>query len=85
VSDPAKPNIAATWWRSVAEPSNKRFYFDSSGSPSVFWVDLTKLKLAPGSEPMKLDLSTRPIYAGEVSDKFVPAKPFEFMRPGMKH
>jgi choloylglycine hydrolase len=85
VSDPDKPNIAATSWRSVAEPSNLRYYFDSSYSPNVFWVDMTKLKLAPGSQPMKLDLSTRPIYAGEVSDKFVPAKPFEFLRPGMKH
>ena len=85
LSDPDKPNIAATIWRTVAEPSNKRYYYESSYSPSVFWVDVTKLKLAPGSQPMKLELVNGQIYAGEVADKFVPAKPFEFMRPGMKH
>jgi hypothetical protein len=34
---------------------------------------------AAGSKPSKLDLSGRPILAGEVSDKFVEANPFEFL------
>jgi choloylglycine hydrolase len=42
-------------------------------------VDVAKLKLAAGSKPRKLDLSKRPILAGEVSDKFVEAEPFRFL------
>jgi len=42
-------------------------------------VDLTKLKLAPGAKPAKLDLSGSPILSGEASDKFVPAEPFKFL------
>jgi hypothetical protein len=42
-------------------------------------VDLAKLKLAPGSKPSRLDLSSRPILAGEASDKFVTTEPFKFL------
>lgn len=79
LADPEKPNIAMTIWRTVADTNAKRYYFKSAFSPSIFWVDLEKLKLEPGAKPMKLDLSTRPIYSGEVSDKFAPAEPFTFL------
>jgi len=79
LADPNKPNIAATIWRSVSDLGARRYYFESAYSPSVFWVDIAKLNLAPGAKPSKLDLSGRPILAGEVSDKFVEAKPFEFL------
>jgi hypothetical protein len=42
-------------------------------------VDIDKLKLAPGSKPSKLDLSGRPILAGEISASFVRAEPFKFL------
>jgi penicillin V acylase-like amidase (Ntn superfamily) len=79
LADPTKPNIAATIWRSVSDIGAKRYYFESAYSPSIFWVDLDKLQLAPGSKPSRLDLSGRPILAGEVSDKFVPSEPFKFL------
>ena len=79
ISDPEKPNIAATLWRTVADTKARRYYFESAFSPSVFWVDIAKLKLAPGSKPTKLDLSGNPILAGEVSEKFLPADPFKFL------
>jgi choloylglycine hydrolase len=79
LKDPDKPNIAATIWRTVTDINERRYYFDSSYSPSVFWVDLSKLNLAPGSSPMKLDLSSRPIIAGEASKLFKPAEPFKFL------
>ena len=79
LADPDKPNIAATIWRTVADTKAKRYYFESAYSPSIFWVDLDKLKLSPGSKPSKLDLSGRPILSGEVSDKFVPTEPFKFL------
>jgi choloylglycine hydrolase len=79
IADPEKPNIAATIWRSVSDANAKRYYFESAYTPSIFWVDLDKLKLAVGDKPCKLDLSRRPILAGEVSEKFVPTEPFKFL------
>ena len=79
LADPVKPNIAATIWRTVSDTGAGRYYFESAYSPSIFWVDFKKLKLAPGSAPARLDLSGRPILSGEVSDKFVPAEPFKFL------
>jgi choloylglycine hydrolase len=79
ISDPEKPNIAATLWRTVSDTKAKRYYFESAFSPAIFWVDLERLKLAPGSKPMKLDLSNNPILAGEVSGQFKPAEPFKFL------
>ena len=79
LADPEKPNIAATIWRTVSDTDAKRYFFESSYSPSIFWVDVAKLNLAEGSAPAKLDLSDHPILSGEVSDKFVRAEPFKFL------
>jgi len=81
LADPDKPNIAATIWRSISDTGAKRYYFESSYSPAIFWVDIDKLKLAAGAQPAKLDLKGKPILDGEVSDKFVPAEPFKFLAP----
>ena len=79
LADPDKPNIAATIWRSVSDIGAGRYYFESAYSPSIFWVDISKLDLAAGSPPRKLDLKDRQILDGEVSAKFVPAEPFKFL------
>jgi hypothetical protein len=63
----------------VSDTGAKRYFFESSYSPSIFWVDVAKLKLAEGSAPARLDLSDHPILSGEVSDKFVGAEPFKFL------
>ena len=81
LADPDKPNIASTIWRSISDIGAKRYYFESSYSPTIFWVDIGKLNLAPGSQPAKLDLKGHPILAGEVSAKFAPAEPFKFLAP----
>ncbi len=78
ITDPEKPNIATTLWRTVADIKARRYYFESAFSPAIFWVDLAELDLSPGSSRPKLSLSEKPILAGEVSDKFVPAEPFKF-------
>jgi len=79
LADPVKPNIAATIWRTVSDTGAGRYFFESSYSPSIFWVDLAKLKLAPGAAPARLNLSGHPILSGEVSDRFVAAEPFSFL------
>ena len=79
ISDPDKPNIAATLWRTVLDTKAKRYYFESAYSPAIFWVDIEKLELSSESQPMKLNLTRNPILSGEVFEKFVPAEPFEFL------
>ncbi len=79
LSEAGKPNIAGTIWRSVSDISAKRYYFESAYSPSIFWVDIYKLKLAAGDKPSHLDLNGHPIYSGDVSGKFLPAEPFKFL------
>jgi choloylglycine hydrolase len=79
ISDPEKPNIAATLWRTTADIAARRYFFESTMSPAIFWVDLAKLNLAPGAKPTKLDLSSNPVLSGEVSDKFSQAEPFKFL------
>ena len=77
MGDPQEPNIASTRWRTGADLSAKRYFYDSVHSPSVFWVDIEKLDLKPGGQAMKLDLKANPILSGEVSKLFKPAEPFK--------
>lgn len=79
LSEAGKPNIAGTIWRSVSDIATKRYYFESSYSPAIFWVELDQLKLAAGDKPSRLDLGGHPIYSGDVSGKFVPSAPFKFL------
>ena len=81
MSDPDKPNISSTLWRSVIDHDTKRYYFDSVINPSVIWVDLDKVDLNPGAKPMKLELGGTEILGGEVSSEFEPAEPFKFLAP----
>jgi penicillin V acylase-like amidase (Ntn superfamily) len=81
MSDPDKPNISSTLWRSVIDHDAKRYYFDSVINPSVIWVDLDKVNLNPGAKPMKLKLGVPGNLGGDVSSKFEPAKPFKFLAP----
>lgn len=81
VKDPSKPNIATTQWRTYADQDAKRYYYDSVFNPGLFWVDLDKLDLSEGAVTKKLDLTSFPILAGEVSGSFEDAKPFKFLAP----
>ncbi len=81
IQDPKAPNIAATRWRTAADLNARRYFFDSVHTPSVFWVDLDKLDLKPGSPVLKLDLQSDPMLSGEVSKSFKPAEPFKFLAP----
>lgn len=81
MSDPEKPNISSTLWRTVIDHDAGRYYFDSVLSPSVIWVDLDQLALHPGAKPMTLRLATRRIIGGDVSAMLQPADPFRFLTP----
>lgn len=81
MSDPERPNISSTLWRSVIDHDAKRYYFDSVINPSVIWVDLDKVNLKPGAKPMKLRIGVPGNLRGDVSSNFGPAKPFKFLAP----
>lgn len=83
IVDPQKPNLASTLWRTMADHSARRYYFEPVTSPSVFWVDLRKLDLSEGAPVKSLAVEGADVLlSGEVSGEFAPARPFRFMRPG---
>ncbi len=74
-----QPNIASTRWRTVADQKNLRYYFESTISPNIFWVDLKKANLSVGMPVKKLTLTNGEIYAGDTIDKFKNSKPMDFL------
>jgi hypothetical protein len=50
MSDPDKPKISSTLWRTLIDHDAKRYYFDSVINPSVIWVNLDKVDLKPGAK-----------------------------------
>ena len=78
ISVPEQPEISSTRWRSVADQQNKIYFFETTLSPSVIWVDLSKMDLRKGAAVKKLDLLNTPDYpySGEVNDRMVTSKPF---------
>lgn len=62
--DEARPNISTTRWRTVADITSRRYFFESSIAPSVLWVELGGLSFKPGPERV-LDLVTTPDIGGE--------------------
>lgn len=81
LTTPDQPNISSTRWRTLFDHKHLIYAFDSALTPNTFWVDLHKVDFSPGSGKVKkLDLGPeqRNTFAGEVSDKFVEAKPFQF-------
>jgi len=72
-------NGVETLWRTVADHDAKTYYFDSAISPSVFWIDLKKVDLKPGTKAKTLKISKDNPLAGEVSSQFKEAEPFKFL------
>jgi len=79
ISDPAKPNIATTQWRTVADIERMRYGYDSVFNPAVFYVALDKLDLSETGQVMRLDMQDFPEMSGEVSAGFEPHAPFPFL------
>jgi penicillin V acylase-like amidase (Ntn superfamily) len=80
--DPARPNISATRWSTVADLTNKVYYFESMTSPNIVWVTLDGLDLSPGAPPLKLDLAHDTDRVGDVTAAFSAGETLQFMRPG---
>ncbi|MEL5848182.1 MAG: linear amide C-N hydrolase [Candidatus Igneacidithiobacillus chanchocoensis] len=78
ISTPGHPNISTTRWRVVADQKNLRYYFNSTSSLDLFWVNLQKADLQPGAPVRILPMGQGQTYSGDVLSKFVPSKPFHF-------
>lgn len=79
ISTPDQPNISTTRWRTVIDHANLRYFFESTLSPNVFWLDLTTLDLSEGAPVRKLMLTDGSIYGGNAGDNLQEAAPFAFL------
>lgn len=70
------PNVSSTQWRSYADISIRRYYFDIVTNPGVFYIDLDKCNLNKGASVMKLDTSKSSDMVGDVTDRLVVSAPF---------
>jgi penicillin V acylase-like amidase (Ntn superfamily) len=84
VADPQRPNISATRWRTAADLTDRVYYYESTISPNVIWVNLDKLHLKKGGPVLKLDLVNNLDRSGNVTGRFKRSKPFEFLKAGVQ-
>ncbi|MBW4464543.1 MAG: linear amide C-N hydrolase [Pegethrix bostrychoides GSE-TBD4-15B] len=76
---PGQPNIADTIWRTVADHTNKRYFFESTHSPNVFWIDLADLDFSEGAPTKKLTLTGGAVFSGNTASQFQPSEPMKFL------
>ena len=74
-----RSNISSTRWRTVADQKNKVYYFESTLSPDIFWVDFKSLDFKAGTPIKKLTLTNGEIYAGNTTKDFKDSKPLPFL------
>lgn len=67
ISTPDKPHISTTRWRSVANQKDKVYYFETTLTPNLFWLDLNTLDLREGAAPKKLSLTNGEVYVGNAA------------------
>mgnify|MGYP003028565834 FL=1 len=79
ITTPDKPYISSTRWRSVSDQKNRVYYFESTLTPNLFWVDLNKVDFSPSANIRKLSLTHGEIYTGDAVKDFKDSKSFTFM------
>lgn len=79
ISTPNQPHISSTRWRSVSDQKDRVYYFESTLTPNLFWVDLKKVDFSPKASVKKLTLTNGEVYAGDAFKDFKDSKPFHFL------
>ena len=79
ITTPGQPNISSTLWRTVSDHKNRRYYFESVRSPSLFWVNIGDIDFSEGKPVRKLTVSDGTIYSGNAAEKFVETESFKFL------
>ncbi|MET8546940.1 linear amide C-N hydrolase [Kitasatospora sp. NPDC004799] len=69
-----RPEVSTTRWRTVTDLTQRRYFFESTTSPNVVWIELSQLDFAPGSPELVLDLVAEPDRVGNVTGEFVPVQ-----------
>lgn len=82
ISTPGQPNISSTLWRTVSDQKSRVYFFEDTASPSLLWVRLDGIDFRPGTGVRKLGLHGHPDRAGDQTESFERATPFEFLAPG---
>ncbi|UCF43430.1 MAG: linear amide C-N hydrolase [Planctomycetota bacterium] len=83
-SDPGRPNISPTRWRTVCDLTNLVYFFESTTSPNIIWVKLKELDFSEGAGIRKLDLVKNPDRVGDCSRQFEPSEPFSVLKPDIE-
>jgi len=84
VGDPEHPNLSPTYWRSVADSTNRIYYFESALSPNIVWVNLNKVDFAPGSGVRAVKVEENYSIIGNVDDALAPVAPISFLSPAVQ-
>lgn len=79
ISTPAQPNISSTRWRTVADQKNKVYFFESTMTPNVFWINMKDLDFSEGASVKKLNLANGETYAGNAAKDMVNSSSFKFL------
>ena len=81
VGDPDHPNLSPTYWRSVADSTNKIYYFESALSPNIVWVNLKNINLAAGSGTRAVRVEENYSIIGNIDNQLAAAAPIAFLAP----
>ncbi|MFF8691598.1 linear amide C-N hydrolase [Streptomyces sp. NPDC015144] len=73
-ADEVRPNISTTRWRTVADLTERRYFYESTTSPNVVWVELSQLDFSKGRPELHLDVVAEPDHVGNVTGEFTPAR-----------
>lgn len=79
ITDPDRPNLAMTLWRTFADHRAKIYYFESAVFPAVSWIDMSKVDLTEGAAPKVVRVERGQPLAGELSAALKPAEPFKWL------
>ena len=77
----ARPEASHTVWRTVADATDRLYFFESTLSPNIVWVRLDDLDLGPGAPVRKLDLVHSGDLVGDVTASFKSSEPLAFLGP----
>jgi len=71
-SDTGAEDTWSTLWFAIADTSNRRYFFQSTRSPNLYWVDFTKVDFSEGAPVRKIDAYDETL-SGEISERLKPA------------
>ncbi|MFV8256342.1 linear amide C-N hydrolase [Bdellovibrio bacteriovorus] len=79
--DPARPYISTTRWRTVADLTRGLYFYESTLSPYLVWVELPKLDFKKGAAVKKINLVKNYDLIGDITGKFKTTPVFRFLKP----